>query len=118
MTKKRKPKPILQLVSSPHAREPGYPTPACPPDDFEALRTMPLTALKELGLRRWGRREDEYGDESGPMLWLFPGEWYEKIPPFFPIVSISFQRELFFPGASDADVRFGCLPYGILREDD
>lgn len=111
-------KPKLEIVSSPHAREPGDPPPACPPEDFEALKTMPLSALTEIGMRRWGREEDHLGREHGSMLWLFPGEWYEKIPAGLAITTIGFEQETFAPGVTDDGIRFGCLSYGILREDD
>lgn len=83
---------------------------------FDALHKLPDSALRELGLRRWGQKnEHPDGSESGPMLWLFPGEWYSSIPQGLPIVDINFRKEKFVPGRTDNDIRFGCLSFGILR---
>lgn len=46
---------------------------------------------------------------------LFPGEWYNVIPDGFHIVGLSGEKYTFEKGKSDDDIRFGCLPYGILR---
>lgn len=103
---------VVEIISSPCLREPDYPQPAAPPADieaFEALRSLPASALVELGLRRFGPNED------GQMLWLFPGEWYRHIPRGFEVVTIFGETKRFGP-LSDDDIRFGCLAYGILEE--
>jgi hypothetical protein len=100
-------------------RSPGDPGPQSAPKDlagFEALRGLSEDELQALGLRRWGRDEDR-GDR-GPMLWLFPGEWYEAIPDGFLVIGLSFKQKAFVRGKSDDDIRFGCLPYGIVRVGD
>jgi hypothetical protein len=110
------------IITTPQFTRPkGDPAPAAPPADraaFEALWDLPASALLELGLRRWGRQfeDDATGTESGPMLWLFPGEWYSKIPAGLPIVDINFRQETFVPSETDNDIRFGCLAFGILKE--
>lgn len=90
--------------------------PASPPADraaFESLRSLDKNALRELGLRPWGRRERQDGSEYGPMLWLFPHEWFGSIPYGYEVVDISFRSEPFDLATADDDIRFGCLPYGI-----
>jgi hypothetical protein len=46
---------------------------------------------------------------------LFPGEWYNIIPDGFMVIGLSGEKYPFKRGKSDDDIRFGCLPYGILR---
>jgi hypothetical protein len=73
--------------------------------------------LLQFGLRPWGRKHEHHdGTEYGPMLWLFPGEWYEHIPEGFEVVTLRFQRERFTRRETDNDIRFGCLAYGILKD--
>jgi hypothetical protein len=108
----------VEVMTPQFTRPAGEPGPASPPADlaaFVALATLPDTALKELGLRRWGRQHEHAdGSETGPMLWLFPGEWYSAIPEGLPIVDINFNAERFRLGQTDDDIRFGCLSFGIL----
>ncbi|HWP03073.1 MAG TPA: hypothetical protein VNL96_06430 [Gemmatimonadaceae bacterium] len=73
-------------------------------EEFEGLRRLPQSRLKELGLRPW--------DESG--LMLFPVEWYPLIPAGFEVTDIFGEREPFVPGQTDDDCRFGVLAYGIV----
>lgn len=112
----------LVFVTPQFTRPQGEPGPAAPPADraaFEALASLSESALRELGLRPWGRQHEHAdGTESGPMLWLFPGEWYPKIPNGLPIVDISFDEERFALGQTDDDIRLGCLSFGILRENE
>ena len=56
--------------------------------------------------------------EFGPVLMLFPGEWYRHIPSGYEVVDIMFQKEPFCLGETDDDIRYGCLSYGVLAEDD
>lgn len=94
------------ITGSQHERVDGT-VPAAPPKDFEALRSMSIDQLTELGMRLW--------DEESRLM-LFPGEWYKFIPKGFEIVSISdfSDKEKFNPGVTDDDIRFGCLAYGIV----
>ena len=46
---------------------------------------------------------------------LFPGEWYGIIPDGFIVTGLYGEQYPFKNGKSDDDIRFGCLPYGILR---
>jgi len=91
-------------------RPAGEPVPAMAVRDREwwnDLRLMDKIALKELGMRAWDAVEDD-------VLMLFPGEWYDQIPTGYSIVSISGSTKSFDPGVTDSDIRFGCLPYGII----
>jgi hypothetical protein len=111
----------VQVTTPQFTRPKGEAGPAAPPADreaFDALRTLPETALLELGFRKWGRREDGRNREVGPMLWLLPGEWYQAIPEGYPLTCISFREETFQLGVTDNDIRFGCLAYGIFRDGD
>lgn len=120
-------------VTTPQFERPaGEPPPMAAPTSvagFDALRTMTDAQRLELGMRRWGRPEphdlavplrkgSKKADLSGsPMLWLFPGEWYSKIPPGYEIVDISYYIEKFKRGKTDNDIRFGCLAFGVLVRD-
>lgn len=110
----------MKIILPQFTRPADEPDPAAPPADraaFEALSTMPDSALKELGLRPWGREfEHDDGTETGRTLWLFPGEWYSAIPAGLLLVDINFRTRVFAPGKTDNDIRFGCLAYGILQE--
>lgn len=50
-------------------------------------------------------------------LWilLFPHEWYNSIPNGFMVTGLSGEQYAFEKGKADDDKRFGCLPYGIIR---
>jgi len=114
------PDEVVEVSTPQFTRHAGEPGPAAPPADiagFEALRDMDEPVLLKLGLRMWGRKHEAnlLGEDHGPMLYLFPGEWYPVIPKGFMVVSIMFEEKPFEPGVSDDDIRFGCLPYGILR---
>jgi hypothetical protein len=125
----------VQIVTPQFERPAGEPPPMSAPTsiaEFNALKTMTDAQRQHLGLRRWGRPEDEdmmTGNSASPrksrrpdltgapMLWLFPSEWYDHIPDGYEVVSISYYVEKFERGVSDNDIRYGCLPYGILVRD-
>ena len=46
---------------------------------------------------------------------LIPGEWYDSIPDGFIVTGLCGEEYPFKRGASDNDIRFGCLPYGIKK---
>jgi hypothetical protein len=97
------------LVRTPQfKRTPNMQGPGAPPKDFEALRKLNKTALKEMGCSPW----DE-PDDKGMVLMLFPGEWYRAIPAGTIITDIFGRKEYFSPGVTDNDIRFGCLPFGF-----
>ncbi len=117
-----KPGDTIEVVTPQFTRPASDPGPASPPADMDAWKALPRlpeTALRELGLRPWGREhEHDDGTESGRMLWMFPGEWYNAIPNGLPVVDIFFREETFICGVTDNDIRFGCLAYGVLKEPD
>lgn len=49
-------------------------------------------------------------------VWLFPAEWYNKIPNGFIVTGLYGEAYPFQKGKSDDDIRFGCLAYGIRRK--
>lgn len=116
----------LRIRTPQFRREPGAPAPAAPPQDAQAwedLRKLDRKALRELGLRPWNDptaddSENAHDAKDSPLktyvLMLFPGEWYEHIPEGYKIVDIFGVREVFEAGTTDNDIRFGCLPFGIL----
>jgi len=107
----------IEIVTPQFERPAGEPPPAKVPNGkagFDVLSRLPKEDLLKLGMRQWGRQEDGKGKKFGPMLWLFPGEWYDDIPDGYPIVSISFKKVKFQKGKTDNDIRFGCLAFGIL----
>lgn len=111
----------ISVVTPQFKRPKNWPKPEQAPltiHEFSGLSSLSDEKLLKLGLGRWGRLfEHKDGTESGPMLWLFPQEWYKYIPEGFEITSITFKKEKFEPGKTDDDIRFGCLSYGILKEE-
>lgn len=112
----------VEIVTPQFERPAGEsgPQPAlCNVEWFDRLKTITDAERQHLGMRRWGRPEEDEAHlaPGNPMLWLFPGEWYSAIPDGYPIVTISFRQERFKRKMTDNDIRFGCLPYGILVRD-
>ena len=70
--------------------------------DIDYLKTLTPEELKSMGCGKW--------DEN---LWLFPYEWYEKIPEGTELESICGDIFLFQPGVTDDDIRYGLLAYGF-----
>ena len=73
--------------------------------------------LRELGLRPWNDPDDFDPVWDKPIfrdhvLWLLPGEWFERLPPNLTLVDI-FGKPCQAADADD-DIRFGCLAYGFL----
>lgn len=113
---------IVECVTPQFTRPPSEPIPAAPPssrEDWDALRSMSVNDLREMGLGVWNEP-----DLEGKVLMLFPGEWYDSIPNGLPIEGLwspveedsctcTREPELFERGATDDDIRFGCLPYGV-----
>lgn len=111
----------LLFITPQFTRPAGSPAPAAPPADreaFDALKTLPNHALVEMGMRQWGREHDTGHEttDTGPMLWLYPGEWYSSIPDGYEIVDIFFKKKQFMFGGTDNDIRFGCLSFGFTKE--
>jgi len=118
------PDEVVQVVTPQFVRTAEMQGPSAPPsalEDWNALREMDVIALREMGLHPW----DE-PDLEGKVLMLFPGEWYPHIPRGFWIEDLNSpvesdaprrirprERELFEPGVTDNDIRFGCLAFGV-----
>ncbi len=90
-----------------------------PREWYEALAFLPRPELESLGMGVWGRQpmndvERANSAGTGPFLFLFPKDWYDKLPDGLPITYISWEKGVFKHGETDDDYRFGCLAYGIL----
>ena len=79
--------------------------------DFANLPSYPEATIKALGCCAW----DE-PDANGEMLWLYPAEWYDRIPEGHQVVTINGETETFQRGVTSADRRFGVLAYGFTRK--
>jgi hypothetical protein len=112
---------VVSCWTTNFVRPPGSPLGEPPADraGWDRLASLPSGELAALGLRRFGREEGPDGEEKpgGRMLWVFPVEWYPRIPAGLPVVDIFFRVEPFEPGVTDDDYRFGCLSYGVLVEE-
>lgn len=113
-----KPGDTVQIIT-PQFTRPANELPAClyPGDEaFGALRERTPDELRTLGLRPWNKSGDpEDGDRyGGGVLWLLPGEWYDYMPDRARLMSISGRAVAFDRGVTDNDIRFGCLPYGVV----
>jgi hypothetical protein len=99
---------IVNIITPQFTRTDGV-VPAAPLDDFSALQKLSGDMLKAIGCCPW----DE-PNENGEVLWLLPGEWYDRIPDGFPLTCIDGTTEPFKRGETDNDIRFGCLAYGVM----
>lgn len=111
---------VVEIVGPQFGRPEGSPKPVgVLPSVFTRLHTMSDGELRLLGCRAW----DEPGGPqavpgqtvAGHVLYLFPAEWYERIPNGFEVVTISGRREKFERGRTSDDRRFGVLAYGVLK---
>lgn len=100
----------LEIVTPQFERTDGMqvPVPDMSVDDFRQLATRDEATLKAMGLGIWHR------DDKG-IHWLFPAEWYSRIPDGLEIVSISGEVEVFKRGKTDDDRRFGMLSFGFVQ---
>ena len=101
----------LEIITPQFARTDGVQVPS--PDfvsiaDYEALPTKDAATLRALGLGVWD------SDEKGTH-WLYPAEWYSRIPDGLEILSICAERKVFKRGETDDDMRFGMLSFGFLQ---
>lgn len=72
--------------------------------EFDALKLMSDSALEAVGCGVW--------DEGH---WLYPKEWYWNIPNGYEVTDICGETEIFVPGKTDDDIRFGCLAFGFVK---
>jgi hypothetical protein len=103
-----KPGKTIEFITPQFTRTDGV-TPVAALDDFSALSKLSPETLKAIGCCPW----DE-PNEKGEVLWLLPGEWYDRIPEGFLLTCISGKTEPFKRGETDDDIRYGCLAYGIM----
>lgn len=101
----------LRIVTPQFERTDGLAVPA-PDIDFATLPQLSEPTLKAMGCQKW----DE-PDADGNVLWLYPAEWYDRIPEGFPLIDINGEASLFKRGETDDDMRFGALPYGFIRHE-
>ena len=100
----------LEIMTPQFERTDGMqvPVPDMSIDDFRQLATRDEATLKAMGLGIWDR------DDKGTH-WLFPAEWYDRIPDGLEIVSINKKTEVFKLGETDDDQRFGMLSFGFMQ---
>jgi hypothetical protein len=103
-----KPGETIEIMTPQFTRTDGV-VPVAALDDFSALSKLSKETLKAIGCCPW----DEPNDK-GEVLWLLPGEWYDRIPEGFPLTCIDGKTEPFKRGETDDDTRYGCLAYGIM----
>lgn len=91
-------------------------------DELKALiETCPADTLLKMGVRKWSNYDENKKDDEdnylkeGEIHYLFPGEWYNLIPNGFEVTGIFGKKYQFINGESDDDIRYGCLPYGFIR---
>lgn len=97
----------VEIMTPQFERNDGIIVRYCPHtvEEYAALPTYSEQTLTKMGCRKW--------NDSDPVLWLFPKEWYNYIPNGLEIVSINGKREKFQHGVTDDDIRFGLLAYGF-----
>ena len=74
-------------------------------EEYDNLKKVPHELLLDIGLGAW---------EKGH--YLYPAEWYDYIPEGYEVVFIDGRTGKFQRGITDDDRRFGCLPYGFIKE--
>lgn len=105
----------FKIISSPLNREKSIVKKYIPKNEDEFRAFIGSATNKQLlevgflihdysnGLRKYG-------------LFLFPCEWYNVIPNGFQLTGLYFHSQVFIKNVSDNDTRYGCLPYGVIRE--
>lgn len=99
------PEEDVSIVTPQFTRPRGFPVPGQPPEtleDFDAYRSLSMADLVALGFGNW--------DDS---LALLPGEWHRKIPKGAVLECISGEKVEAGRDYINADIRYGCLAYGI-----
>lgn len=99
----------VEIITPQFNRTDGL-TPVVPTFDFANLPSYPEATLRALGCCPW----DE-PDAIGEVLWLYPAEWYDRIPEGHIVTDINGEDEPFQRGVTDDDRRFGCLAYGFRK---
>ena len=122
-----KPGDTIQITGSQHDRLHKLEIDFIPQDkkEFEAIITTASDKnLKKMGFAVWTTYKYEIKDKKplnkmylkeDEVHYLFPHEWYNSIPNGYKVIDINGEKEKFINGKSDDDKRFGCLPYGFIR---
>lgn len=106
-----KPGDMVKIMTPQFERIDGLevPQPENTKEFFDGLRLRSDDDLSKLGLQVWD-------SNNAGVTWLFPHEWYDRIPEGFEIHGLSGEIYTFAKGVSDDDMRFGALPYGIFKK--
>lgn len=78
-------------------------------EEYEGIKKLSPENLKKIGCQKWD-------EKNGEILWLYPSEWYAFLPDNYEVVDINWEKELFKPGVTDNDIRFGALSYGFIQK--
>lgn len=78
-------------------------------EEFDKLKEAPHDILIDMGLGVWSK-------DNGQCHYLYPHEWYAFIPDDYEVFGLFGEAYKFKHGESDDDKRFGCLPYGFIKE--
>jgi hypothetical protein len=81
-------------------------------EDIGDITKLPASELKKMGFKRWTDEEPELKDLLLIPLWVLI-----LIPDGTVLTSISGDRVIKGRDDFDTDVRFGCIPFGIMKED-
>lgn len=102
---------VVQVVTPQFERTDGIEVTVRPQsaEHLDKLKALPHEDLCRIGVGVWMRGADW-------THYVFPGEWYDYIPPGYIITGICGDDEPFVPGETDDDIRFGCLAYGWIRK--
>lgn len=74
-------------------------------EEFDGLKTISDAGLRAIGCQKFDDK-----------LWLYPAEWYWNIPNGYKIMCLDGCEEMFVPGKTDDDKRFGALAFGFYKE--
>lgn len=95
----------LQIMTPQFERTDGIVPATNPTGLFGMLRTLPKETLIALGMGNWNG-----------CIYLFPYQWFSKIPKGMKVIDISGKWKEFDPETFDDDYRAGCLAYGIVPD--
>lgn len=78
------------------------------PYTFHMLAEISSDHRRALGMMDWGEP-----DNNGNVLWLFPHEWFNKIPNGMNLENIGGKSFAFDHRTTNNDIRYGMLSFGI-----
>ncbi len=115
-----KPGDTVNIASSQHEREYELEIKFIPQTADELniiIQHTKKSELAKMGVRPFADWTDEAYLKEGEVHFLFPGEWYKHLPEGFEVTGLSGEKYKFEQGVSDDDIRYGCLPYGFIRNE-